>query len=84
MDLKALYCEKLDDSQRVAFCALAQTSDNYMRVHLVNRGRIPRPDLMGRLLQACQKFDPEVTREQLLDFFYRDMDLVDGPDKAAA
>ena len=73
MDLKALYCDRLDDAGRVAFCELAQTSDGYMRVHLVHRRRIPRPDLMGRLLNACQRVDPSITREQLLHFFYQDM-----------
>lgn len=73
MDLKTLYCEKLDDAGRIAFCELAQTTDAYMRVHLVHRRRVPRPELMGRLLQACQRFDPAITRAQLLDWFYQDM-----------
>ena len=70
MDLKRLYLDQLDDAQRARFCSLAQTSDAYMRVHLVHRRRIPRPPLMNRLLTACQHFDPAVTRDQLLSWFY--------------
>ena len=72
MNLKALYLTRLSDEQRQQFCALAETSDAYMRVHLVHRRRIPRPALMTRLATACQQFDPTITRYALLAWFYEE------------
>lgn len=70
MDLKALYLDRLNDSERAEFCRVAKTTDSYMRVHLVRRAKIPRPALMQRLVRACNEAGEPIAHADLLAWFY--------------
>lgn len=83
-DLRRLYLS-LDVASQERFCAAAETTDNYVRVHLLYATRVPRKRLMESLVKACQQVDPAITTEQVVMFFHRaDQGGPAGPPPVAA
>lgn len=72
MDLKDFF-SRLDDSEQERFAKTAGTTVGYLRAHVLPRRKIPRSALMNGLVVACQTKDPQVTRAQVVEFFYSEL-----------
>lgn len=69
MDLKSIY-RSLSPDQQLQFLRVAETTDAYMTVHLIHRRRVPRPDLMARIANACRAVGHEVDDSDVVLFFH--------------
>lgn len=69
MDLKAIY-RGLSTEQQHCFLGVAGTTDAYMTVHLIHRRRVPRPDLMRRIAEACRAVGHQVSDSDVVLFFH--------------
>lgn len=61
------YLRSLTTAELEAYAARAGTSVGYIRNAIRNANKIPRPDLLNRLLSATEG---EVSREEILEHFY--------------
>lgn len=65
----------LDQKRRKRFARLAKTTTGYIRTHLIappTRRRIPRPDLIDRMVKAGQLVGMPISKQRLLAYFYED------------
>jgi hypothetical protein len=60
----------LDGDQRDEVARAAECSRRYIEVSLVNRRKLPRPNLVERLAGACAQYGGP-THDDLLRFFYK-------------
>lgn len=58
----------LDEKKQLA--KEAGTTVNYIRTHLVYARRVPSRNYMTELHKAVTRINPEISKEQLLSFFY--------------
>lgn len=80
MDFKEWFLS-LSDDDRERYARDAGTTAGYIRVHLIGRRKIPRPDLLRRLAEASNgKFSPhgKFTVGDLLGFFYKAEERIDA------
>jgi hypothetical protein len=68
-NFKTFY-QSLPKIQRVAFAKAAGTDPDYIKTHLVYARKIPQPKLMDGLVSALNEFESDITRQDLLNFFY--------------
>lgn len=68
MDFKT-YFRGLDQSEREAFAKRAETSADYVNIHLVPRNKIPRKENMKLLAEATQG---AVSYSEIVDYFYKE------------
>ena len=69
MDFKT-YFFSLPDAERTEFANAANTTSEYIRIHLVTKNKIPRKQLIQDLADASKG---NLTTASLLDFFYSDL-----------
>lgn len=65
MDFKTYY-RSLNREQRARFAEVAETSVEYIEIHLISRRKVPKKDLMQRLAQAS---DGKLSYLDLVEFF---------------
>ncbi|VVE10073.1 hypothetical protein [Pandoraea commovens] len=70
MDFKTYY-QGLSQDERKKFATHANTSTAYIEVHLLPRRKIPKPPLLDGLASACLAMGADITKGDLLAFFYR-------------
>lgn len=69
-NLKTMWlCMNADE--RKAFSADAGSTVNYIKTHTVRATKVPRQAFMDQLVKAVRKRKPEVTKEQVIEYFYR-------------
>jgi hypothetical protein len=66
MDFKEFY-SSLSVKEREKYAQDADTSCEYIRIHLVTKKKIPRPELMQKLADASKG---KLTLSDILEFFY--------------
>jgi len=76
-DLKTFFLG-LNTGEQERFAQRAGTTVGYLRAHLIRGGRVPRPALMESLAEACKEFGAELSKEDLLAFFYNRADTGQG------
>lgn len=72
-DLRDFYLGLTADEQ-ARFCQLAETTDKYMRSHLVRRSRTPGVHKMNALVAAVVRFRPNVQRHDVVMWFYSEQE----------
>lgn len=60
----------MSKDERDAFAEEAGTTTLYIMTHTQRRTRMPRERYMNKLFKACKKRNPELTKAQLVSFFY--------------
>ncbi|WP_186215893.1 hypothetical protein [Burkholderia gladioli] len=70
-DLKTFY-RSLSAADKKLFATAADTTTDYIETHLVYARKIPRPESMERLVEACEQFGAPFDKAALLLFFYPD------------
>lgn len=70
-DFKKFF-QGLDESAQEKFALEANTTVGYIKTHLIYGRKIPKPKLFNRLVSACEKFNANITRSDLFDFFYKE------------
>ncbi|CAI1023362.1 Uncharacterised protein [Serratia ficaria] len=60
----------MSKEEREAFAAETGTTAKYIMVHTQRKSKIPGRPLMDKLFKACKKRKPELTKPQLVSFFY--------------
>lgn len=71
MDFKKYY-QSLSASKKQAFADEAETTVQYITTHLIYARKIPKPKLLNGLARACEKLKSGITKEMLLNFFYKE------------
>jgi len=64
------YFNSLDQKGRDRYARRAGTSSEYIRIHLVKRNRMPRPQLLQKLATASRG---KVSYEEVVAHFYPDL-----------
>lgn len=70
MNFKTYY-RGLEQDDREAFADRAETSTNYIDIHLIPRHKIPRKESMKMLAKASEG---AVSYLEIVDYFYNDDD----------
>lgn len=60
----------MSKDERDVFAEEAGTTAYYIMTHTQRRTRMPKKKLMDQLFKACKKRKPELTKPQLVSFFY--------------
>lgn len=60
----------MNKEERAEFAQDAGTTALYIMTHTQRRTRMPKKKLMDQLFKACKKRKPELTKPQLVSFFY--------------
>lgn len=68
-DFKSFY-RSLTSEQKKSFAEQAGTTPRYIETHLVYASKVPGPNLMERLYNACVEFGASFTKTELIEFFY--------------
>lgn len=68
MDFKTYY-KSLSKSEREQYALAANTTSEYIRIHLITKNKMPQKKLMQNLVEASKG---KLTMQSLLDFFYGD------------
>ncbi len=69
-DFKAFYLA-LSKEDQVRFAEAAGTSPAYVNLHLIRGRRVPRPQLMSRLVAACAEFGQAPSMAEFAAFFFQ-------------
>lgn len=57
----------MSEIERTKYAKSAGTTVGYIKTHLITKYKVPRPELMNRLVDASKG---ELTMSDLTDFFY--------------
>lgn len=68
MDFKTYY-KSLSKTEREKYALAANTTSEYIRIHLITKNKMPQKKLMQNLVEASKG---KLTMQSLLDFFYGD------------
>lgn len=80
-DLKTFFLG-LEPAAQERFAVRAGTTVGYLRAHLIRGSRVPRPELMESLAEACREFGAGLSKEDLLAFFYSRTEAGQGAQNA--
>jgi fibrillarin-like rRNA methylase len=61
----------MNADERKAFAADAGSTVHYIKTHTVRATKVPRQAFMDQLVKAVRKRKPEITKEQVIEYFYR-------------
>lgn len=64
------FWQGLSTAEKNQFVQDAGTTKKYVTTHLVYSRRCPSRNLMTSLHKACSNIDPQISKEQLVSFFY--------------
>jgi len=70
------YYRSLKTKEKDAYALRAKTTRPYIEIHLIPNRKIPREDLMNRLVLAS---DGNCTKSDVLDHFYSKMFYTENP-----
>lgn len=64
------FWQSLSSSEKKQMAEEAGTTVHYIRTHLVYKTRVPGRKTMKKLYNACISINPEISKDQLVSFFY--------------
>lgn len=64
------FWQGLSSAEKKQLADEAETTKKYIVTHLVYKRRVPSRNLMNNLHKACVSINPEISKDQLVSFFY--------------